>query len=68
MTWEQMKQAIFLRINIGDMKLCMHKVAAKMVAKMAAKKAARTRPWDNILRWEHTNSFTRHLDCFKNVP
>ena len=42
-------------------------MAAKMAAKMAATKAAKTRPWDNILRWEHRNSFTRHLDDYKNV-
>ena len=36
-------------------------------SKMAAKKAAKTRPWDNILRWEHKISFTRHLEDCKNV-
>ena len=42
-------------------------MATKMAAKMAAKKAAKTRPWDNISGWEHTNSLTRHLKDYKNV-
>ena len=49
-------------------KLCQKsKMGAKMVAKMATKKAAKTRPWDSILRWEHINSFTRHLKDYKNI-
>ena len=40
---------------------------SSMAAKMAAKKVAKTRPWNNILRWEHTNSFTRHLKDYKNI-
>ena len=36
---------------------------SKMAAKKSAKKVAKTRPWDNISRWEHTNSLTGLQKC-----
>ena len=49
---------------IVDYRFCLK---SKMAAKIVAIKAAKTRPWDNVSRWEHTNSFTRHLEDYKNV-
>ena len=40
---------------------------SKMAGKMADIMAAKTRPWDNISRWEHANSLTRHLEDYKKV-
>jgi len=40
-------------------------MADKMADKMAAIKAAKTRPRDNILRWEHAYLFSRNLEDYK---
>ncbi len=36
-------------------------------AEMAAMKASKTRPWDSISGWEHTNSFAKNVEDYKNV-
>ena len=43
------------------------KMAANYLAAMDATKTAKTRPWDNISKWEHQNSFTRPYQDYKNA-
>ena len=35
---------------------------------MAAMEVTKTRPWDNIMGWEHRNSFSRPPEDYNNVP